>query len=107
MVSCLKPDKTTFGLNKKLNLFITFEIKSWPFYFENAFSLRNPLFGTIKLTENVDLDKYSYCAYGISVDICGTFSLLNSSFGKNVIIFSADLSSSVHVDNKKKYLNSW
>ena len=30
------------------------------------------------------------------------FSLRNGSFGRNVIIFGADMSSSVHVDNKIK-----
>ena len=29
-------------------------------------------------------------------------------FGKNIIIYGVDLSSTVHVDNRKKrYLNSW
>ena len=32
------------------------------------------------------------------------FSLLKSSVGKNVIISGVDLSSSMHIDNKKKYL---
>ena len=35
-------------------------------------------------------------------DACGSFSLSNGSgFGKNVIIFGADMSSPVHVCNKK------
>ena len=40
--------------------------------------------------------------------IHGSFSLSDSSrFGKNVTIFGADMSSSVHVNNRKKrYLNS-
>ena len=33
--------------------------------------------------------------------MCGTFSVHNG-FGTNVIIFEADMSYSVHVDNKKK-----
>ena len=32
----------------------------------------------------------------------GTFSFPTGGFGKNVIIFGADLSSSVHVGNKRK-----
>ena len=28
-------------------------------------------------------------------------------FGKNIITFGVDMSSCVHVDNKKKYFNSW
>ena len=36
------------------------------------------------------------------------FSLSDGSgFTKNVIIFGADMNSSVHVDNKKKYFDSW
>ena len=32
----------------------------------------------------------------------GTFSFPASGFGKNIIIFGADMSSSVHVDSKKE-----
>ena len=52
-------------------------------------------------TKNVVKDKYKYLGYGRGFDNHGTFSLSNvSGFGKNVIIFRADMSSSVHVDNK-------
>ena len=44
-------------------------------------------------------DKHSHFEYGISLDVHGTFSLSNLGFGKNVIIFGADLSSAMHVDN--------
>ena len=37
---------------------------------------------------------------GIRFDSSGTFSVA-SGFGKNVIIFGVNISSSVHVDNKK------
>ena len=32
------------------------------------------------------------------------FAFPNGSFGQNVIIFGADMSSSIHVDNKKNYI---
>ena len=35
--------------------------------------------------------------------MCSEFSLPDGSMGKNVIIFGVDMSSSVHIDNKKKY----
>ena len=39
------------------------------------------------------------------MDAYGKFSLSDGSgFGKNVITFVADMSSSVHTDNKKKYI---
>ena len=34
----------------------------------------------------------------------GTFSFSAGGFGKNLIVFGADVSSFVHVDNKKKYI---
>ena len=47
----------------------------------------------------------SYSGYGIGFDACGSFSLSDDSgFGKNVLIFGSDMSSSVHIDNKKKYI---
>ena len=51
----------------------------------------------------LEFDKYKYSGYGIRFNVCGRFSLPDGSgFGKNVIIFVDDTSSSVHIDNKKK-----
>ena len=58
-------------------------------------------------TKNFDPDNYSYFGYCFSFDVHGTFSLTNGRFGTNVVIFGADMSSSVLVDNKKGYINSW
>ena len=35
------------------------------------------------------------------------FSHPTGSFGNNAIIFGVDMSSSVHIDNKKGHFNSW
>ena len=48
-----------FAINKIINLNITYGIKSWPYRVSNNFTLRNSLFGVVKLTENVDPDKHS------------------------------------------------
>ena len=65
------------------------------------------MFGAIRLTKHTDIDQYKYSGYGIRFDRKGTFSVGNR-FGRNCIIFGVDMSSSVHVDNKKKrYFNSW
>ena len=51
------------------------------------------------MTKNTDSGKYSYSGYGISFDVNGTFSLSNGgSTSKNVIIFDADMGSSVDVE---------
>ena len=55
------------------------------------------------MTKNVEIDKYKYSGYGIGFDRNGEFSIGNGS-GRNCIIFGVDMSSSVDVDNKKKYI---
>ena len=60
------------------------------------------MFGAVRLTKNVDIDKYRYSGYGIGFDRKGSFSFPGSGFGQNVIIFGVDMSSSAHIDNKKK-----
>ena len=66
------------------------------------FTLKNCLFGFVELTKNADPDKYKYSSYGIGFDSRPGFSFTDGSVGKTVIIFGADMSSSVHIDNKNK-----
>ena len=70
--------------------------------FNSDFTLKNCLFGSVKLPKNADRDKEVYSDYGIRFDLRSEFSLTDGSVGKNVIIFGVDMSSSVHIDNKKK-----
>ena len=65
-------------------------------------TLTNALFGAVKLTKNADIDKYKYFGYGIGFDGKGFYSHPSGGTGRNVINFGADMSSSVHVDNKGK-----
>ena len=48
------------------------------------------------------VDKCKYTGYGIGLDSRSEFLFTDGSYGKNVIIFGADMSSSVHVNNKRK-----
>ena len=52
------------------------------------------------MTKNTDVDKHS--GYGIGFDRRSSFSFPSSGFGQNVLIFGVDMSSSAHIDNKKK-----
>ena len=52
--------------------------------------------------KNAYLDEYKYSDYVIGLDFPSEFSFKDETFGKNVIIFAADMTSSVHVDNKGK-----
>ena len=59
------------------------------------------MFDSIKLTKNLDIGKYKYSGYGIGFDRRDEFSF-GDGFGQNVIILGADMSSSVHANNKTK-----
>ena len=58
----------------------------------------------MKLNKNADPDKYKYSGYGIRFDSRSEFSLSEGSMRRKAIIFGADMSSSVHVDNKNKVI---
>ena len=63
---------------------------------------KNCIFGAVTLTKNADIEKYKYSGYGIRFDRRSSFSFPSGGFGQNVLIFEADMSSSIHIDNKKK-----
>ena len=58
------------------------------------------------MIKNADIDKYGYSGYGIGFDRRSSFSFPGGGFGQNVLIFGADMSSSAHIDNKKKDISS-
>ena len=66
--------------------------------FNKDFTLGNYLFGAVKLTNKADPYRCGYSGYNIGFDVRSWFSWLDGSWGKNVRIFGADMSSSAHVD---------
>ena len=60
------------------------------------------MLGAVTLTKNADVDKYGYSVYGAGFDRRSSFSFPGGGFGQNVLIFRVDMSSSAHIDNKKK-----
>ena len=99
--SCLKQDKCIFNHGKKVNMCIVYEI-SKNIDISDYATLENCLFGAINLTKNTDTDKHKYSRYGIGFDRYGSFSFPGIGLGRNKIVFEVDMSSSVHIDNKKK-----
>ena len=75
----------------------------WYLGYDDYPTLENSLFGVVRLVKNDNIDRYKFSGYGIGFDRRGTFSVANG-FGRNVINFGVDMSSSVHVDDKKKYI---
>ena len=84
------------------NIYIVYEI-SKNYIISSYPALENCLFGAVSLTKHVDIDQNKYSGYGIGFERKGEFSFGNG-FGRNCIIFGADMSSSVHANNKTIYI---
>ena len=101
---CLMQDKVTYIHGIIVNIYIVYEISKH--YSISLYpTLENCLFAAVSLTKNADIDKYKYSGYGIGFDRHGEFSFGTRGFGRNCIIFGADLSSSSHVNNKSLHYN--
>ena len=65
-------------------------LSPWLRNLSTDFTLNNFLFGSVQLTNNADLDKYKYSAYGIGFDSRSEISFTDANMGKNVFIFGAE-----------------
>ena len=93
---CFKQEKVTFNPKNVVNVVIL-EMLSRSLNVD--FTLKDYLFGSVMLNENTDPDKYSYSGYGIGFVSCSVFSYPGLAWGKDVVIFGLEISSSVHIDN--------
>ena len=82
-----------------VNLYIVYELNMWSQDLNAEFTLKDYFFRNVRITKNADSIKYSYSGCGIRFDSRSLISLPND-WGKNAIIFGADMSSSVHTNNK-------
>ena len=98
--SCLKQDKGTSSHGTIANIYIVYEI-SKNYNISSYPTLENCLFGAVSLNKYADIDQYKYSGYGIGFDRKGKFSFGSNGFSKNVVIFGADMSSSIDANNKK------
>ena len=89
-----------------VNIFIVYELGASSSHSSDPI-IQNCLFGEVTLTKNADIEKSKYTGYGIGFDRRSSFSFPSGEFGQNVIIFGADMSFSIHIDNKKKGISSW
>ena len=99
--SCLKQSVISYTPRTAVNIYIVYELGASSSH-NNDLTLKNCLFGAVTLTKNVYIDKYGYSGYGIGFDRRSSFSFPGGGFGQNVLTFGADMSSSDHIDNKKK-----
>ena len=103
--SCLKQSKISYTHGKVVNIYIVYELGASSSHVNDP-ALKNCLFGAVTLTKNADIDKYGYSGYGIGFDRRSSFSFTGGGFRQNVLIFGADMSSSAHIDNKKRHISS-
>ena len=95
---CLKQDKVTYSHGAIISIYIVYKL--FGVVNNSSTTLENCSFGAVTLTKNDDIDKYEYSGYGIGFDSKENFSHPRRWIGNNFIIFGADMSSSVHANNK-------
>ena len=99
--SRLKQSDHIFTHKKVVNIYIVYELAACSSRDSDP-TIKNCLFSAVTLTKNAEIEKYKYSGHGIGFDRRSRFSFTSGGFGKNVLIFGADMSTSIHIDNKKK-----
>ena len=87
-------------LTKIVNIYIVYDLVTWPKILFKIFTLKNCLFGATNIVKNSDKDKSVYSGYEIAYDEGDCWSFGNGT-ARNVIIFGSDNSSSSCFDNLK------
>ena len=87
-----------------INLYISYTLTPLLRNLNTSFTSNNCLFGSVELTKNADPDKYKYSGCDIGFDSRSDFLFTDGSMGRNIVIFGADMSSSMHFDNKIKVI---
>ena len=97
--------------NNAINIYCVYELQPITASRSDTFKIQNALFGAMQITKNTDISKYNYKGYGICFDERGTFghTIKEGNFdhttnARNVLIFGADMSSSVHATNRANHI---
>ena len=99
--SSLKQSSHILTHRKVVNIYIVYELGASDSYASGPI-LENCFFGAVTLTKNADIKKFKYSGYGIGFDRRSGYSFPDGGFGQNVLIFGADMSTSIHIDNNGK-----
>ena len=99
--SCLIQSSHILTHKKVVNIYIVYELAASSSHGSDP-TIKDCLFGAVTLTKNADIENYKYFGYGIGFDRRSSFSFASGGFGQNVLIFGADMSTSIQIDNKKK-----
>ena len=93
--------------NNVINIYIVYKLTPISSTINTDYTIKNALFGSMKITKNTDSSKNNYKGYGLCFDEGGEFghTVKQGNFNrvrnaKNVIVFGVDTSSSVHATNR-------
>ena len=95
-------NKVTYRHGPIVNIYIVYRLISATINTDTV--SENSLFGAVKVinTSDPDPDKWQYSDYGICFDSTGSFTHPDGNYGKNVIIFGANLSNKNMLITKEK-----
>ena len=107
-----KQDKTRIpNNNNAINIYIVYKLDPIASSRDTTFTIQNALFGAMQITKNADTSKYDYKGYGICFDERSEFghTITEGGFAhtidaRNVLIFGADMSFSVHKTNRANHI---
>ena len=103
----------TFPINyDMINIYCVYKLDPIASSRDTSFTIQNVLFGAMQITKNAtDSDKNNYKEYGICFDERSQFGhtitengVTDTSNGRNVLIFGADMSFSVQATNKANHI---
>ena len=98
----IKQNKVTCNHGSIVNIYVVYRLTPKNNLGGIGPTLQNCLFGAVKLTKNADIGKYKYSGYGIAFGSRGSFTHPSGGYGRNIIIFGADLLNSTHANNRAR-----
>ena len=101
-----------YVINKNvINICIVYKLDPIASSGDTTFTIQNALFGAMQITKNTDTSKYDYKGYGICFDERSEFGhtiteggFSHTTDARNVLIFLADMSFSVHKTNRANHI---
>ena len=97
--------------NNVIKIYCVYELQPIASSRDTRFTVKNALFGAMQITKNADTSKYDYKGYGICFDEGSQFDhtiteggFAHTTNARNVLIFGADMSSSIHATNRANHI---
>ena len=97
--------------NNAINIYCVYKLDLIASSRDTSFTIQNALIGAMQITKNADTSKYDYKGYGICFDERSEFGhtiteggFAHTTDARNVLIFGADMSFSVHKTNRANHI---